>query len=109
MEVIIIVDWEEVPMDISIPQLHVRARYAMDGPEEDVEFQEASRALSLQTKAAIFCLKLVMVTQQSPVTVCGLTCLWGPNRSTTSTNTNVKQREINTPPFMCVSKPLCPW
>lgn len=81
MEVIIIVDREEVPMDISIPQLHVRARYAMDGPEEHVEFQEASRALSLQTKAAIFCLKLVMITQQRPVTVCVLNCLWGPTRT----------------------------
>lgn len=81
MEVIIIVDREEVPVDVGIAQLHVRARYAMDGPEEDVEFQEASRALSLQTKAPIFCLKLVMVTQQSPVTVCAFNCLWGPNRT----------------------------
>lgn len=55
-------------MDVSIPQLHLRARYAMDGSEKDVEFQKASRAVSLQTKAAIFGLKLVTATQQSPVT-----------------------------------------
>lgn len=67
MEAVIIVDWEEISVDISVAQLHVRPKDAMDGLEESVELQKASRAVSLQTKAAIFCLKLVRGTRERPV------------------------------------------
>lgn len=70
VEVVIIVDWQQVSVDISVAQLHVRTGYAMDGSEKDVEFQKASRAVSLQTKAAIFCLKLVTVNNRARSHIC---------------------------------------
>lgn len=65
MEVVIVVDWEEVSVDVSVAQLHLCSWNAVDGLEEGVELQEAPRAVSLQTKAAIFCLKLVRKTGES--------------------------------------------
>lgn len=65
VKVVIVVDWEEVSVDVSVAQLHLCSWNAVDGLEEGVELQEASRAVSLQTKAAIFCLKLVRKTGES--------------------------------------------
>lgn len=78
MEVVIVVDGKEVSVHISIAQLHVRARDVMDGLEETVEFQKASRAVPLQTKAAIFRLKLVRGTRRRPVSQLVQQQLWRP-------------------------------
>lgn len=78
VEVVVIVDWQEVSMDISVVQLHVCTRDAMDGLEEITEFQKASRAVSLQTKAAIFCFKLVRGTRERPVSQLVQQQLWRP-------------------------------
>lgn len=59
VEVVIVVDWKEVSVDVSVAQLHLCSWNTVDGLEEGVELQEAPWAVSLQTKAAIFCLKLV--------------------------------------------------
>lgn len=59
MEVVIIVDRKEVSMNVSISQQHIHTRYAMDSLEEVVELQETTWAISLQSKAAVFCLKLM--------------------------------------------------
>lgn len=76
VEVVIVVDGEEVSVHISVAQLHVRARDAMDGLEETVEFQKASRAVPLQTEAAIFRLKLVRGTRGRPVSQLVQQQLW---------------------------------
>lgn len=73
VEVVIVVDGQQVSVDVGVAQLHLRTGDAVDGSEKDVEVQVASRAVSLQTKAAIFCLKLVTVnsrtrTEQNQVT-----------------------------------------
>lgn len=68
MEVIVVVDWEEVSVDVSVPKLHVHARYAMDGLEENVELQKTSGAVSPQAEAAIFGLKLE--TQETQLHQC---------------------------------------
>lgn len=67
MEVVVVVDWEEVSVVVGVAQLQVRPRDAVDGLEESAELQEASRAVSLQSKAPIFCLKLVRATAEQPV------------------------------------------
>lgn len=47
MEVVIIVDWKKVSMDVSISQQHIDTRNAMDGLEETVELLEAAWAVPL--------------------------------------------------------------
>lgn len=47
MEVIVIVDWKEVSMDVGVSQQHIDTRDAMDGLEEAVELLEATRAVPL--------------------------------------------------------------
>lgn len=47
MEVIIVVDWKEVSMDISVSQQYINTRDAMDGLEEAVELPKATRTIPL--------------------------------------------------------------
>lgn len=107
LEVVIVVDWEEVSVDVSVAQLHVRSWNAVDGLEEGVELQKAPRAVSLQTKAAIFCLKLVrktgerafsLLVQQQPwrlfasswLRLQGVRWTWRPGQNF---NSNMEERE----------------
>lgn len=47
MEVVIIVDWKEVSMNVGVSQQNVDTRDQMDGLEEAVELLEATWAISL--------------------------------------------------------------
>lgn len=47
MEVIIVVDWKEVSMDISVSQQYINTRDAMDGLEEAVELPKATWTIPL--------------------------------------------------------------
>lgn len=47
VEVVIIVDWKEVPMDVSISQQHVDTGDVMNSLEEAVELQETTGAVPL--------------------------------------------------------------
>ena len=47
MEVVVIVDWKEVSMDVSISQQHVHTGDAMDGLEEAVKVLKATWAVPL--------------------------------------------------------------
>ena len=47
LEVIIVVDWKEVSMNVSISQEHINTRYTMDGQEEAVELLEVTLAIFL--------------------------------------------------------------
>ena len=58
MEVVVIVDWQEVSVDVGVPKQHVNTGDVMDGLEEAVELLEATRAVPLQSEAAVLCLKL---------------------------------------------------
>lgn len=58
MEVVVIVDWKEVSVVICVSQQHINTRDVMDGLQETIELLEATRAVPLQSKATVFCLKL---------------------------------------------------
>lgn len=65
MEVVVIVDGKEVSVDVGVSQQHVHTGDAMDGLEEAVELLKAGRAVPLQGKAAVFCLKLKKIRNSS--------------------------------------------
>lgn len=58
MEVVVIVDWQKVSVDVSVSQQHVNAGDVVDGLEEAVELLEATGAIPLQGEATVLCLKL---------------------------------------------------
>lgn len=47
MEVVVIVDWKEVSVDVGVSQQHVHTGDAMDGLEEAVEVLKATWAVPL--------------------------------------------------------------
>ncbi len=47
MEVVVIVDWKEVSVDVGVSQQHVDTGDVMDGLEEEVELLEATWAIPL--------------------------------------------------------------
>ena len=58
MEVVIVVDWKEVSVDVSVSQQHIDAWDVMDSLQETVELQEAAWAVPLQSEASVLCFKL---------------------------------------------------
>lgn len=58
VEVLVVVDGQEVPVDVCVAQQHIHPTDVVDVLEEAVELLEVSRSTPLQTKPAIFCVKL---------------------------------------------------
>ena len=58
MEVVIVVDRQQVPVNVGVSQHQVRPGDVVDGLQQAVELLEASGAAPLQGEAAVLCIKL---------------------------------------------------
>lgn len=58
VEVVVVVDWKEVSVDVGVAQPHVHPPDVVDALKEAVELLEVSRYSPLQAKAAVLCFKL---------------------------------------------------
>jgi len=56
--VVVVVDGQQVPVDVSVAQHQVGSGDAVDGLQEAVELQEATGTVPLQGEAPVLCLEL---------------------------------------------------